>query len=295
MTDITAAPAANPAADAAFAAAKAESMGLPPPTQAAPAGTQPAATTADNPVVQATGADDTGAAAVAAAPAEAIQIGAPAAEAETGLEASEEGSVVVYDATGDAAMDLALGFVGKLGIKPTDPEMIEAGKGNFAFLKAKLASLGAAAQGWEQYVALGEKSYQDAIKADDARVAGINTAIGQVMDADTLGAVLAFAAANASNEEKAYFNSQLKLNPLAARIAATELLRLYRASPGAQVDPKRVTTNPLGNYQEGPAKPLTRQEYTKEVDAIAKRVGGANLDRSPEYQALNRRYAAQQN
>lgn len=286
MTEQTAAPAAV-TPEAAFAAAKAESLGQPttPPN------------TAVAPPVAATGADDVGAAAVAAAATAAAQaapqIAAPAIP-DAPLDAKAgEGDIVVYDDVGDPGMNLALGFIGKLGIKPTDPEMVEAGKGNFAFLKAKLATLGDKATGWEQYVAIGEASYANAVKEGEAKTGAINAAIGTVCDKPTLDKVLAFAAANASPEEKAYFNEQLARDPLAARLAAAELLRLYQASPGTQLDPAPVTTALPGNLSEGASAPLTRREYTQQVDAIAKRVGGSNLESSPEYQALNRRFAAQ--
>lgn len=289
MTDTTAAPAAAITPEAAFAAAKAESLGTP---------TTPPPTGVAAPVVV-TGAADAGAAAVAAAAtaaapasAEAPQIGAPEASAE-GLEAKADGDTIVYDQTGDPGMDLALGFIGKLGIKPTDPEMVEAGKGNFAYLKAKLATLGDAAKGWEQYVAIGERSYLAAVEDGKAKAGKINEAVGTVCDAATFAKVLAFAAANASPEEKEYFNEQLARDPLAARIAAAELHRLYINNGGTQIDPASVTTAIPGNVSEGASAPLTRREYTQQVDAIAKRVGGSNLESSPEYQALNRRFAAQ--
>lgn len=289
MTDTT----APSAADAAFAAAKAESLGAAPAVPVTPPAGAPAAeSTTPNTGAPTDGQEGFVPPATQETP---PVIGEPETPGDEGLEATgKEGEAVVYTPTGDAAMDVALGFIGKLGILPTDPAMVEAGKGNFAFLEAKLAAMGDKATGWQQMVALGKSSYEGAVTAAKANATAINTAVLSVVGKqETLDAVLAWAGKTASKDEKAYFNAQLSESPLAARVAATELMRLYQGSKGTVIDPPRVTNGEGGNNAAPVLARLTNKEYAKEVDALARRLGGGNLNNSPEYAALNARYRNQ--
>ena len=49
-----------------------------------------------------------------------------------------------YDATGDAGLDYALNFVGKLGYGDTHPAIMAAQKGDFSLIRAELATKGVA-------------------------------------------------------------------------------------------------------------------------------------------------------
>ena len=296
MTDTTAAPQGAPAeapeVTAAYEAAKAKAAGTAvPPT---PDTSAPAAPAAGAPPAK-PNAPDTGA--EGAPPADPVvipQLGDPDPEAPGGLEATEQGSVVQYAPTGDAGMDLALSFVGKQGIKPDHPAMVAAGNGDFSFIKATLAALGDKAQGWEQHVALAEQSYSRAAKEAEANKAAATKAIHEAVGGEAnLGPILKWASSVASPEEKTYFNAQLAGTPLQARIAATELARLYKQASGTVVRPAPVSTGPTAASTPEASRPLTRAEYTAEVNKIARRVGSHNLNGNSEYQALAQRFLNQ--
>jgi len=84
-------------------------------------------------------------------------------EVETGepLIEAPEGQAVQYNKTGDPGLDMALSFIGKLGIGPDHPAIVAARQGDFAFIKAELAGRGDKAQGWEQYLSLAEKAFEN--------------------------------------------------------------------------------------------------------------------------------------
>lgn len=301
MTDTTAAPtgAEAPEVTAAYEAAKARAAGTAVPV------TAPAAAPVAAPLVAPVeggappakpNAPDTGAeGAPAADPVVVPQLGDPEALPGNSLEADQNGDAVEYKPTGDPGMDLALSFVGKQGIKPDHPAMVAATNGDFSFIKATLAALGDKARGWEQHVALAEQSYAraatEANTAKAAATAAIHDAVGGEAN---LGPILKWASSVASAEEKAYFNEQLGGTPLQARIAATELARLYSKASGTVVKPAPVSTGPTAASTPEANKPLTRAEYTKQVQALSHRLGGgAALTQSSEYQALAQRFLNQ--
>lgn len=294
MTDtLETSPSGAAAAEAAFAAAKASALSGAPAT-AVPPTPVPAPAPAPAPAAAAEAAPAPNPAPAPAGP-PAIAEEAPADAPAEGLEAEAPASdgAVTYTPTGDAAMDVALGFIGKLGIGPDTPEMVEAAKGNFAFLEAKLASLGDKAVGWQQFVALGKQSFEAATAKAKASDAAITEAVNQAVGGpEVLNSILSWAAQAASPEEKKHFNEQLRSNPLAARLAASELMRLYQNAGGTVVNPKPVTKGDTPNSASVPTAPLTRKEYSQEVDKLSRKLGG-NLNNSPEYAALNARFLNQ--
>lgn len=298
MTDTTAAPQGAPAeapeVTAAYEAAKAKAAGTAVPGTPDAQGNNPPNPAAGAPPAK-PNAPDTGAAgAPAADPVVIPQLGDPEAKEQGQLNATSEGNVVQYAPTGDAGMDLALSFVGKQGIKPDHPAMVAAGNGDFSFIKATLAALGDKAQGWEQHVALAEQSYSRAAKEAEDNKAAATKAIHEAVGGEAnLGPILKWASSVASPEEKAYFNAQLAGTPLEARVAATELARLYKQASGTVVRPAPVSTGPTAASTPEANKPLTRAEYTAEVNKIARRVGSHNLNGNSEYQALAQRFLNQ--
>lgn len=287
----------NPAVEAARVAAHAKAAGtaVPPTPQAAHAADPNAAPQDGAPPAQ-PAVPDTGAA--GAPPAEAApevpQLGEPGAGSETPLEAEQSGEAVQYKPTGDAAMDVALAFVGRMGITPDDPAMLAAGQGNFALIEAKLAAMGDKAAGWQQHVALARGSYEAAVKTADTAKAASTKAIHEAVGGEAnLQPILKWASSVASPEEKAYFNAQLSGTPIAAANAARELKRLYEAASGTVVNPAATTSGQPGTVAPGPQAPLTRKEYTAQVNAISRKVGAHNLTQSPEYQALAQRFLSQ--
>ncbi len=260
MTDIVAAPAAAPVAPAAPASPVATPTPAPAPVHLdAPAG----------PVVTPPAAD-------------------PVAAPDTP-------GPVTYAPTGDAGLDVALGFVGKLGISMEDPAMQATASGDFSLIKAKLATMGAAAAGWEQMVALAEQANDRAVAAETESLTAISDAVHEcARGAEQWGVVNAWASANATAEEKAAVNAMFDAGPVQARAAALMLIGLHAKAAGTVVNPAPATRDAPANQGQGQA-PLNRRDFAKAVDQLARKIGPQNMNNSPEYAALIARRQAYSN
>lgn len=211
------------------------------------------------------------------------------------LGATQEGETFAYDETGDPGMDIALGFIGRLGIAPDDPAMVKAGEGDFTFLRAKLAALGDKAQGWEQMLNLGETAYQNAVKEIEKQAATAQAAVHKIVGgAERWGEVQAWARANAEPEEKAAINAMLSAGPIQARAAALLLNQLFDASGNATVQPRSAASATASTAAPAAGHgPLSRSEYMNEMNALIAREGiGAVNNNSAAYQSLQARHAA---
>ena len=259
------APAQAAAAPAAPAPAAPAAEGTAP--AAAPAPATPVATSIEEP-----------AAAPAAAP-------APAAEPAP----ADEGGPIEYESTGDPGMDLALGFLGKLGIGPQDPAMLAAEQGNFALLKAKLALMGDKATGWEQIVALGEQQAKVLAEGKAAAAKATEDAILSAFGDDREAAakqwanVKEWAKANAEPAERAAVNAALAAGGIAAKAMAAYLGWLYSKHPSAVVEPTVVTK--IGGNSGNNSGALSPAEYRTEVATLRSKLG-QGMDGSQEYAAL---------
>ena len=226
-----------------------------------------------------------------AAPAAPVQPEAPAAPVvEPASTKDDKTGVVTYEPTGDVGLDLALEFFGKLGLDFESPEMQEAGKGNFAYLEAKLAALGDKAQGSDRYLALAKDAY-GRLQANDksayeARKAIAHEAVG---GEETWNSIQEFVKANAEPEELEQVKAAMLQGGVVAKAMAEHLHRLYLASSGTVAEPASATrhqpTAPAGGA------PLTRQGYLEEMNALVAKIGSHRLDGSPEYAALRKKYA----
>lgn len=198
---------------------------------------------------------------------------------------------IEYERTGDVALDMALGFVGKQGLGPEHPAMMAAMDGNFALLKAELASRGDKAQGWEQFIALAEKSYADTKAANEARAAKDREAIyGAVGGEAQWAAIQQWASANAEPEEKAEVNAALAAGGRQAKAMAVYLAQLYAQASGTTVNP----ANPLSPNATGGAPTsgaLSPRQYTEAVRELHAKLGG-RMEDSREYAQLKARRAA---
>lgn len=228
---------------------------------------------------------------ISAEPAVVAPAVAPATEPATATPAPA--GPVSYEPTGDPGLDMALGFVGKLGIPASDPAMVAAEQGNFALLKAKLALLGDKAQGWEQVIALGETAIAGLKAKADARQKATQDAIlsafGEDRDAATKqwGEVQAWARENAEPEERAAVNAALSAGGIAAKAMAAYLRGLHGKHPSATVEPA-VVTKIGGNGSSADSAALSPAAYKAAVHELRGKLGGA-LDSSPEYRALQAR------
>lgn len=201
--------------------------------------------------------------------------------------AGDEGAVS-YAETGDGTLDVALAFVGRLGIGPEDAAMQAATRGDFSLLKAKLASLGQTAQGWEQFVALGEKAFStfsatEATKAEATQAAVFEVAGGP----EAWKEISAWATANADPEEKDQINAMFAQGGLAARAAASFLANSYYGTAGVTKQPVDAAGHVPNGSHANHNSPLSPDEYRKAVAA-----GARNGISRAEQEALDQRRLA---
>lgn len=203
----------------------------------------------------------------------------------------DDGVSIEYAPTGDAGLDVALGFIGGLGIAGNDPAVVAAANGDFTFLKAKLATMDNA-RGWQQMIALAEDAYGRAKERFNSHVAEVDKAIlGVAGSAENWQAIKAWAAANATPEEKKQINAMIDAGPVQARAAATLLRDTYARAIGTTVNPANaLRKNASGESPTTESKRLSRQEYAAEVRKLSNTLG-TRMESSPEYAALKRRVA----
>lgn len=208
-------------------------------------------------------------------------------EAPTSADADEDG-VITYAPTGDAGMDLALEFAGKLGLGMDDPAMAATVTGDWSLLEAKLAAMGDKAKGWEKMVELAKAADARFTEQRAAEAAAINTAVSGVLG-DSEAAVLAWAGKAATPEEKDSINAMLRADPVQARAAAMLLQSLYEQAGGNTVVPASAMKEGSGSVPaQGETTPLTRSQFAVESGKLYRRLGAA-YTKSPEYAALSAR------
>lgn len=200
-----------------------------------------------------------------------------------------EDGAVVYDETGDAGLDLALSFIGKLGITGTDPAMVAAANGDFTFLEAKLSTLGDEARGWEKHIQLGKEAFGRQLYAYKAEQGKTLSAVHSVVGGEANWKnLVAWAGKEATPDEKAALNAMFDAGPIQARMAAQSILAAYQSAKGTTINPANPASAASGAAPVAP-KIMSRQDYAKEVDALYKKLGN-RMDNSPEYNELKSRF-----
>lgn len=213
---------------------------------------------------------------------------APVAETP---DAGAEDAPAEYESTGDVGLDIALEFIGARGIKPSDPAMIAAEKGDFSLLEAKLAAMGDKAKGYKQMLALGQKAFNDVKAAADAKAAASATAIHELVGGkEQWLAIKTWAAKEAEPAEKSAINAALSQGGLVAKMVAQGLAERFNRAAGNTVEPASVTQANANGKPAGPT-PLTRQGFIQEADALRNKMG-ARFEGSKEYAALRARRSA---
>jgi hypothetical protein len=148
---------------------------------------------------------------------------------------------------------MALGFVGRLGITPDHPAMKAAANGDHSLLKAHLASLGDKAKGWEQYVALAEKSHADGKTVAEQKAAAtaqlVHDAAGGV---EAWTEIQTWAKANAEPNERAEVNAALKAGGMQAQAMVAYLKGLYEGASGTTVKPAEAVVPAAKPNANGP-------------------------------------------
>lgn len=216
-------------------------------------------------------------------PAPAVPVAPPTPDAEP-----EE----KFAPSGDVALDVAYGFIGKLGIKPSDPAVKAAQAGDFSLIRAKLSAMGDKAAGWQEHVELAQNSYARAhAAATEAAKKTADAVYGVVGGKDTWEQVQTWASANATEEEKAELNASFAAGGLAAKAAARYLHDLWTKKSG-QAGHKPAASANAGATAPEDTGPITAKEYSSAVADLTRKHAGRDISRLPEYRALQNRRSA---
>lgn len=220
------------------------------------------------------------------APAEAPKLGDEPTEGTLEVTSNEDGTFA-YEATGYPGLDLALEFIGGLGIGLDHPAMAATKDGNFDLIEAHLATLGDKAKGFERMVALAKEAYGQHQTKTTEKATAIATAVSGVLG-DAQSDVMAWASKNADDAERAEINTMLAAGPVQARAAANLLLQAYQSAGGTVVKPASALTNTTGNSgdpKQSQTGPLTNKQFANESAKLHRQYGNAYMQR-PEYRAL---------
>ncbi len=196
---------------------------------------------------------------------------------------------VTFTPTGNIGMDLALEYFGKLGFKLEDAELDQAGKGNFSYLEAKLATLGDKAKGAERYVALAKQAQAEISAKLNA---GIEERRKTVYDAvggeDEWKKVVDYAKANAEPKELEDIRRTLQAGGIGAKLMAQHLHSLYKGTNPDRTPERATAAAPATAAANGT---LTLTGYRQELNKLIEKVGVTRLQDSDEYAQLRQRYA----
>lgn len=216
--------------------------------------------------------------------------------AATPTEGQDQGpQPVEWAKTGDAGLDMALGFIGTRGFGPQHPAVQAAVQGDFSLLRAELAGMGDKATGYEAYVALAEKAYQaDKARAERQYEMSVQAVTDVVGGTENWQAIHQWAKAQATPEERDEINRMMDGGPRSAKAAALYLKSLYENAHGTLTPGARVAKeNASGHYTPTAGGPITdAREYARAVLELEKKVGKANIQDSPEYRQLQQRRLA---
>jgi hypothetical protein len=211
-----------------------------------------------------------------------------------------EVETIEYDATGDTGLDVALEFVGRLGIGPEHPAMAAASNGDFGPLEAYLGTLGAKAKGFERMVTLGRKAFEDGkakaeskVKADTESETKTKEAIYAAMGgADNWAAIQAWASANATDAEKEDVTKAFRSGGMIAVAMAERLTNLYRKAGGTFKGKGAVKADAAGSQAGTGAGTLSPRQFVDEVAKARAAHRGGNWDESKTYADLRARRQA---
>lgn len=217
----------------------------------------------------------------AAAPAPVALDGAPAEDKVPNPDTSNTYS---YEPTGDAGLDYALNFIGQQGYGDAHPAVIAATKGDFSLIEAELATKNV--PGAAQVVALAkqacERHAQETAKQEAELASFAATAAGS---AENWAVVRAWAAQEATPQEKAQVNAALSQGGIIAQGVITQLVNLY-SQKFTLAKTAAAVASPNAVPQPGSAsEPMTAQRYAQAVEALRQKLGNRTED-SAEYAAL---------
>lgn len=201
-----------------------------------------------------------------------------------------EGVTYEYQPTGDASLDLALGFIGNLGIGPEHPALKAAQQGDFSKMGEHLKSLGDKAKGYERYIAAAQESVSRRNAArQESEKAVLKTITEAVGGSEQWNAIHDWVAAEASDEQKAEITRAFAAGPYAAQAMAVQLAALYKQSGQAKAKP--AVSNQAAATPAAGAGALSPIEYRAEVRKLYAKYG-YRVEATREWQELNARYLA---
>lgn len=200
------------------------------------------------------------------------------------------GPVAKYAETGHAGLDMALDFVGRQGLGVDHPAVQSAINGDFGPIKALLAEKGV--QGYEAYVALAEKAFQEFDAKKQATQAAVHemgvTIAGSEED---LQAVLDWASQNADEGEKKVLNLALESGGILAEAVLHYIVNGYRGAEGTSYAPQKTAVKDTAAPAPATSgQPLSPRDYGRAVYDLRAKLG-AKTESSKEYAELNRRRA----
>ena len=189
-----------------------------------------------------------------------------------------------YDSTGDAGLDYALNFVGKLGYGYAHPAIQAAQKGDFSLIRAELATKGVA--GSDAVLALAEQAYTRFAAEDAKKATELSGFAAQAAgSAENWAVVRTWAAAEATPQEKAQVNAAIAQGGLVAQGVISQLVSLYQQKHTLPKDAAPVAKPGEVGGAAPTAGPMTAQAYAQAVEQLRQKYGN-NTDSTPEYAAL---------
>lgn len=221
---------------------------------------------------------------------------AATASAPLNIDAEPESPVasVVYDSTGNVGLDLALEFIGGLGVGPDDPAMKAAEGGDFSALEALLRGMGVKAKGYERMLALGKSAFESFDKDQKTKAAATETAIHAVVGGPERWAeIQSWAKANAEPDERASVNTALAAGGMAAKAMAHYLAHRFSVAAGTSYEPASqvADANATGGRAATGGGPLSPAEYVKAVNVLRVELKG-KIEGSSQYATLQSRRRA---
>lgn len=197
-------------------------------------------------------------------------------------------TVVEYDPTGDATLDLVLAYVGDRGFGPERAEVKAAMQGDFEPLAKSLAALGDKAKGYQKVIVAAKAAHSQHVdgqkKLEADNLAAVTKAVG---GAAQWNAIRAFAMENADAKEKQQINAAFKAGGVAAVAMAKQLAEIFEASGQS----KKAPASALKPDAERSAttdsnKALSPTEYKAEIRRLTAKYG-SRTQYTPEYEAAN--------
>lgn len=218
--------------------------------------------------------------------------GAPAEPVVPPADSGEPAPFVYEPIADDPGLTMALQFVGKLGLAPEHPTMVAAMQGDFSFLEAHLAGLGAKAQGHEAILNLAKKSWERHVANEtSAKEATREAVYGVVGGAEQWQAIAAWANENAEPAEQTQINAMFKAGGLQAKMAAEFLRNRFAEASGTVVEPRSAVGAPAATGS-AVLTALSPEQYQKEMGVLVRQYGATGVGARPEYAALQARRAA---